>query len=295
MPSSVMASIADSGLVTALGRLGFSDMEAAIYVDLLKHPGSTGYRIGKSIKKPHANVYQALGGLEQSGAVILEEGESRTYHAVLPDEMLDRLRRRYEQKCREAENALKTLEVRIPDEDHFFRLVDRDQVYARARGMLRGATTTVLVEAFPSCAEQLKDDIEETAARGIAVAGMVLRKEDLMAGTELIVSEAAERVAASWTGDQLILIVDAREFLLALFDRETGEVIRGVWVSSPYVAAILNNGVASDVILHGLPSMKDLGSPTKRLFGRLPAAIEDLLGSPREPAPEAAPARTSRT
>lgn len=266
-----------------LARLGFSEMEASIYLDLLKHPGSTGYRIGKSINKPHANVYQGLGALEQKGAVLVEEGESRLYSAVAPDEMLGHLRARYEEKCREAESALKVLEVKAPDEDRFFRLTTRDQVYARARAMLRDVEETVLIEAFPGCARELREDLKRTLGRGIVIAGMVLDEADLIEGSRVTVSKMAERLRRVWPGDQLTLIIDAREFLLALFDRETGEVKRAIWVSSPYVATILNNGVIADAVLHDLPQIEEIGSLNTYMFGHLPPGCRELLEADGKP------------
>ncbi len=37
--------------------LGFSGLEAAIYVHLLENSPATGYQISKAIEKPNANTY----------------------------------------------------------------------------------------------------------------------------------------------------------------------------------------------------------------------------------------------
>jgi sugar-specific transcriptional regulator TrmB len=263
--------------VASLRRLGFSDLEAGVYLDLLRNPGSTGYRIGKSINKPHANVYQALTALEQKGAVLFEEGESRTYHAVPPEEMFSHLRKGYEEACNTAQKAVQALRPKASEEDRFLRLTTADQVYARARAMLAGVEETLLIEAGAMTAEQLRGDIEQAVARGVAVAGLVFRAEDAVEGARLVVTKMADRLVRLWPGDQLTLIADGREFLLALFDRESGAVKRAIWVSSPYVATILNNGIVADVILHGLPFVEGLESQNMHVFGRRPPALEELL------------------
>ena len=269
-------------VVQSLRRLGFSEIEALVYCDLLQHPGSTGYRVGKSIKRPHANVYQGLVALEARGAVLFEEGETRIYTAVPAAELIGHLQKRFEEDCEAASRALENFSTEAPEEDRVFRLTSRDQAYARARAMLREAEETVLIEAFPGPIQELRADLQQAAQSGLRVAGMVLRPEDLIEGTNIHVSNLAQRVLEIWRCDQLTLIVDARQFMLALFDDKTGELRRGIWVSSPYLAPVFNNGIAADVIVHTQEMFKEVGSPNKLLFGRYPPAVRDLLGLANE-------------
>jgi sugar-specific transcriptional regulator TrmB len=267
----------DAQTLTTLSRLGFSDMEAAIYLDLLTHPGATGYGIGKSISKPHANVYQGLTSLEQKGAVMFEDGPSRTFTAVPPAELLDQLRRRYEADLAQAASALETVQAGEAEPERFYRLTSTDQVFSRARSMLRGAQETVLIEAFPGLVKEFRSDAEDAIARGVSVAGIVMEEDDRLEGANLNLSQMVDRIKKAWSGQQLTIIVDAREFLLALLDAEKGSVKRALWVSSPYVASILNNGIVADVILHQLPEARQIKSPNEHVFGRLPAAFRQIL------------------
>lgn len=261
----------------ALRRLGFSDLEAATYVDLLMNPGSTGYRIGRSINKPHANVYQALISLEQKGAVLFEEGETRTYTAVPPAELIANLRQKYERECLDTERALGGLQIRAADEDRFFRLTNREQVFARARALLREANETILLEAHPGPARELRESLLEAKDRGLAIAGVVFSQEDVIEGTKVSVSQVADKLLDRWTGEQLTLVIDGREFLLAFLKRDSGEVIHALWVNSPYVAMIFHNAMASDVLLHGLEVAKDIGSVNHALFGQQPPTCGEVM------------------
>jgi hypothetical protein len=148
--------------------------------------------------------------------------------------------------------------------------------------MLEEAQETVLIEMGPVPAEELRASLQQAAARGVAMAGLTLREEDLIEGTRMIVSKVADRLKNIWPGDQLTLIIDGREFLLALFDKKSGEVKRAVWVNSHYVATILNNGIVGDIVLHNLPAIEDLKSPNEHLFGRLPPGFRELLESSGE-------------
>ena len=273
-----MSGTPSPGVVQSLRRLGFSEIEALVYCDLLKHPGSTGYRVGKSIKRPHANVYQGLVALEGRGAVLYEEGETRVYTAVPVAELVGHLQRRFEEDCQAAAGALENLAEEAPEEDRVYRLTSRDQAFARARAMLREAKETVLIEAFPGPITELRPDVEAAAAAGLKVAGLVLRPEDVIDGTNIGVSNLAARVLDVWKCEQLTLIIDARQFMLALFDDASGELRRGIWVSSAYLGPVFNNGIAADVIMHTHPGLEGVVSPNKLLFGKYPPAVRDLLG-----------------
>ena len=272
-----MAAPASTDAIRPLRRLGFTEIEALVYCDLLQHPGSTGYRIGKSINRPHANVYQGLVALEARGAVLYEEGDTRIYTAVPTTELLGHLQKRFETDCGDAARALELLHAEAPEEDRFYRITSRDQAYARARAMLLEARETVLIEAFPGPLQELRGDLAAAAARGLSVAGMVFRAEDKVEGTTIGVSNLADRVFDLWKADQLTLIIDARQFLLALFDDDSDELRRGIWATSAYLAPIFNNGIAADVIMHTHPMAREIGSPNKLLFGRYPPAVRDLL------------------
>jgi hypothetical protein len=143
--------------------------------------------------------------------------------------------------------------------------------------MLRDAEETVLVQLFPSCAEELREDLQQAVERGRVVAGLVMHEEHLIEGSRLILSKMAPQVLRVWPGDQLTIVIDAREFLLALFDRETGQVKRAISVTSPYVASLFNNGIVSDVLLHSLHSHEEIASPNRQLFGQLPPGLRELL------------------
>jgi len=247
-----------------------------MYVDLLRHPGSTGYRIGRSLGKPHANVYQALVALEQKGAVLFEEGEPRTYHAVPPTELIGNLRLRYEQGCAAAEKALNSVQPSALDADRVFRLTTSDQVLGRAVAMLDGATEAVIMSAHPAFIDKLRVDLERTAKRGVSIAGTVLRQEDIVAGTNLVVAEVAGRIAQVWPDDQLYIVVDALELLLASIDRE-GRVQKAVWVNSPFLATVLHNALVANTILHTLPEAKEMQTFNMHLFGFHPPGVRAFL------------------
>src|SRR3712207_2237297 len=134
-----MATSDDASAVQVLTTLGFNETEALVYCDLLKNPGSTGYRVARSINKAQANTYQTLNSLVQKGAVVFEEGDTRSFRATPPDELLARLRRTFEHQFDEARSSLSRLESSGEADERIYQLRNAEQVLERARAMLAAA------------------------------------------------------------------------------------------------------------------------------------------------------------
>ena len=72
-----------------LERFGLTKQEIAIYNQMSVVNGKTGYMIAKDINMSRSNVYPLLSSLVKKGAIIYEDGESRKYYRVKPEEFLN--------------------------------------------------------------------------------------------------------------------------------------------------------------------------------------------------------------
>lgn len=263
-----------------LTQLGFSETEALVYCELLRRPGSTGYGVAKSLRKSQANVYSALASLSEKGAVIFDNSEIRAYRAVSASELLPRLSREFQGKCEEAESALSSLASPTSD-DHIYQLKNEAQVYERARKMCERAKDSLMVAAFPQPFKQLRASLAAALDRGVGVAGITFSPEDRIDGATLILSVKAGREsswprASLWPRDQLTLIADAEEALVALFDRETQRVLTALYTGSTYLSSILHAaGVDATILNMENPEVLS-SSLNKRLFGRIPRGFLEL-------------------
>jgi sugar-specific transcriptional regulator TrmB len=269
-----------------LAQLGFTDTEALVYCELLSNPGATGYAVAKALRKSQANVYTALGSLSVKGAVIFDDSDVRAYRALLPSELLPRLSREFQARCAAAEAALATV-ARAKSDDHIYQFGNEAQVYERAVKMCERAKDSIAVGAFPRPFERLRDSFTAALDRGVGVAGVTFRPEDSLPGATLVFAVKAQRAsswprATNWPRDQLTLVVDAEEALVALFDRETHAVLTALYTSSTYLASMLHAALLDATILNlEHPDVLD-SSVNKRLFGRIPSGFLRLAGRPDE-------------
>ena len=261
--------------VSVLGGLGFTEMEALVYSALLAQPDLTGYGVAKSINKAQANTYASLTALERKGAVVLGEGATRVYRAVPVDELLDRMQRDFERRWTAASESLARIEVEAPAEEGVYRLKSVEQVYARARTMLEKAEKAVVFELFPEPFRQLEPALRATAERGVGVLGLTFEPAEAP-GVGCIVAKNAASILEGWRGNQLLVIVDGREFLIAYFDRDTGHVRHALWTENVFLACPLHNATLSELMLHGDHPHPDVDSPNMHLFGAMPPGFYEL-------------------
>jgi sugar-specific transcriptional regulator TrmB len=258
-----------------LMRLGFSETEAETYCQLLRTPGATGYGVAQALKKSQANVYSALSSLTAKGAVFVDRGTVRAYRAVPPAELLPRLSREYEESCAAAAEALSRLQK--PDnDDNIYQLKNQAQVYDRAASMCGRARESIAFELFHSPFERLRGPLADAVARGVGVAGVTFTAEDGIEGAQCVLAAKASRTAL-WPGDQLTLITDAREALVALLDRHHGEVLHAFYTDSTYLSCLLHAAVIDATILNRDRSDRLQVSFNKLLFGTVPSGFLELI------------------
>jgi sugar-specific transcriptional regulator TrmB len=266
--------------VNSLVALGFSQLEAAIYVYLLEESPATGYQIAKAIEKPNANTYQALESMTLRGLLLVEDGKPRRYRAVPHQEMLRQLETAYNSRV---EKALADLDAIRPatGDLQVYRITERTQVIERCRAMLAGARRKVLVDAFPGVLATITGELEATAARGAEVIAKIYEPVDLD-GVASVIDARGRHIPDKWGIQWLNIVVDGREHLFACLESETLQVIQAIWTESPYVAFLIHTGLLSEMAVDAMLRSVE-GTPMKDRLTEVLAGLsysdeEDLPG-----------------
>lgn len=270
--------------VPALMEIGFTETEAAIYCELLRGPPATGYRLAKAIGKGPANVYQALADLAQKGAVMVSEGDAKTYRATPPADLLSGLRRAFDGAQREAQAALEALHAESSD-DRIYQLKNPAQIYERADAMIAGAREILLFDIFPEPLDRLMPALVQAHARGVTVAGMAYR-DPPPAPFPIAPARSSGMVAERWPGLQLSLVADARQHLVALLSSDGGAALHGVWSDSAYLACLQHSGLASEIQICAAQPPLDEALSRLSLLSAYPSGLVGLIG-PKAPREEA--------
>ena len=241
-----LAATTDPCIVKSLQGIGFSEIEALVYACVVQNGPSTGYRVSHSIGKPTANSYKAIASLVQQGAVQVDDGETRLVRAVPPDELLAVLERRAREKREAVRAALAARSADVAD-DRVYTLRARDQVLERARAMLGRAREIVLADLFPGPLDALAGELSAAAARGVRVVVKRYSGREVPGVVEVPEPDAA-RALSGWPGQQLSLVVDADEHLVALLDPSLSLVHQAVWSRSAFLSCLHHNRVAMELL-----------------------------------------------
>lgn len=86
---------------TTLHKLGFTPIEATVFVTLCKHGALTGYEVAKLSGISRSNVYAALYSLQEKGKCEVSEGETTKYIAISKEELLLSTQREMQQRLEE--------------------------------------------------------------------------------------------------------------------------------------------------------------------------------------------------
>lgn len=232
---------------TLLTPFGFTELESRLYHELMRQGSATGYRLAQSVGKAPANTYQALAGLVRKGAVISDEAEPTTYRPIPPADLFAVLRKSFDGQARDAEAALAALH-QPAREDRLYQLKTVPQAIARAHALIEGAKEILLVDLFPEPLAMLRASLDAASRRGVTIGGLVYRPETGLP-FPVAVAPRADFVAERWPGQQMTLIADAREVLLALIDPAGDALLQGLWSDSAYLACLHHSGLAAEIQL----------------------------------------------
>jgi len=234
--------------VDRLKALGFSKIEALVYCFLLRDSPATGYRIAQGVGKAAANVYAAIETLTQKGALLIDDSERKLCRAVGPGELIDNLEKKARDGFRQAEAALSAMEAATPDQ-RVYKLETAEQTFARVKRMIGEAKDYVLADAFPSPLRKIAADLAQAASRNVTVALETYDAPPPQLSKTLSVRSDYDAVKnESWPGQQLNIVVDAREHVLAQFDSSGKRVLQAIWSTSGYLSCLMHSYMAASML-----------------------------------------------
>jgi sugar-specific transcriptional regulator TrmB len=252
--------------IRALEALGFTRVEAEVYVHLVHNSPATGYQIAKGIDRTRGATYKVLAGLAAKGAVEVDSQKGNQWRAVPPAEFLNQLEQKFLRGKQQANDALKALEPPAPDY-RIYQLQTVDQVYERARTMLASCEEFALVDVFPLALDKLRDDIRATIARGKKVAVNVYAP-DRVPGARMTQTYEGfgflEHVPANW----ITLSIDSEELLIAVLSKNDDRVLQATWSANTFLARTLAAYLRHCFLAEDFITLMEAGAPLQKIKAR---------------------------
>ncbi|MBN2543262.1 hypothetical protein JXI42_10390 [bacterium] len=250
----------DEDRIKLLNEIGFNDLEALIYITLLKKPNVTGYKIAKQIGKPVSNTYKALESLRTKGAVIVDNSaKSQLYMAIPIAEYMDQLERGFEARRKKLEEALENV-GELHGQEGIYRLDNIEQLYERGINMLKSAKDVVLVDSKDEGLLKIKPTLEKIAKRGVKV---LIQGPDIgIEGCENItISEKVYENPYGWFN----MVVDGEQYLSALVKENEEGIYEAVWSRNLYLSILTHYSYINEFIVTKIMGMLKAKTTTKKI------------------------------
>lgn len=214
--------------IKSLCEMGFTRLEANIYLMLVQNPRITGYKIAKALNEPVSNTYKSIYSLQKKGAVILDEtGKSQKYSAVPVEAYFDQMERNFAEKRKKIEHSLKNIEVPPPD-GGVYQLENVSQIYEKAEQMIRNAKTSVFMNISPGIMKKFKKSLESAAKANVKVLVRPYQKTEIP-GCDISYSPLINPPGKSLPYEILYLVTDGEEYITAFLDLTEKKVFKAIW------------------------------------------------------------------
>lgn len=200
-------------LVNDLGDLGFTEYEAKVYLALLEDYPATGYQLSKRAGIPRSMVYEALGRLDQRGAVMkTEEPKATLYRPMPPSALLYHLVEQHRQRVEAVRPGLEVLYT-ARQEGHLWTFEGDTRALSYAHEMIAKARVDVMLVLTDPNLDALRDVIEEAAGRGVRVGALLTGSRALDVGE--VAYHPTRESELHKLADTLVVVADEREILIA--------------------------------------------------------------------------------
>jgi HTH-type transcriptional regulator, sugar sensing transcriptional regulator len=234
-------------IVERLRQVGFSLYEARLYSALLRHGPQNGNELSRNAGVPSSKVYATVEKLVAEGSVqrIASPGGTR-FVALPPDELVDRLRRRFNDPLDYLAEKLPPLADHVEDEV-FLSVSGESTVLESARRLVSAAQEELNISLWEPELEGLRTNIAQAAGRGVRIFGMLYSATaDEPEGTWL--RHSYEEIVGNRVGGRMLtLVADGAEALVARLRDDGGA--DGVRTRNPVLTLIVSEYLHHDLVL----------------------------------------------
>lgn len=154
--------------IEEMKQLGFTGIEAEIYMYLLQHPDVTGYEISKGTALPRANTYQALETLATKGYITAVSQDPIRYAAESPTRLLKRIQEETQRRCQHLEQQLSAL-AKPDGVGHFWELNERGRIETRLIALIETAQKRIAASLWAEDLHRLSTPLREARDRGCTI------------------------------------------------------------------------------------------------------------------------------
>ncbi len=162
-------------LISALKKIGFTQQEAVIYIELCRHSEITGYEAAKLSGISRSNAYAALSSLVDKGYAYVIEGTSIKYTPVPKEELMKKnARRSFDTQIDIIDQQLDFTQLK---QEPYITLSGQDNIIDKLRNIIDRASLRIYMSCDDGLLGALSEEIKAAVDRDLKV--VILSPNDL--------------------------------------------------------------------------------------------------------------------
>lgn len=237
-----------------LTEMGFTALEAEIYLFLITSGNQTGYAIAKGINKPTANVYKAIESLSAKGAIEYSVADKKKCSATHWQQLLKRRQKQFSQTLASLEENLTSLQLKQTNDEQVYQIEQFDQVIEESISLINNAEQILMVEAEPAAVPLFKEALEAAANRGVEIWIKVYQAVELK-GVNIILRQRGYEVYEKTKDTSFKLAADGNAMLMADIAIDGQKVIAAYRSHSALMAMSIYVGLLYELVLTELKQL----------------------------------------
>lgn len=242
----------------SLSNLGLSPYAVKAYLALLgADKPINGSQLSVRADIPRARIYDVLRSLTAKGITV--ELESGLYSPLPPEELIKRLRNRFDTDIESFEQLIKAEEVER-HYDYVWTISSYDEVMAKAKEMISAARSEIYLRLMPEEGLPLEEELIRAEERGVAIKFIVLGVMPIRFEFQLE-HHGADQIFGSFGGRAIDIIVDKEQILAGVMGRGRADKAPINWTKNRSFVISGRENIRHDFFHIFLHKIHDLGQP----------------------------------
>lgn len=234
-------------LVRKLENLNFNNIEAKVYIMLVKCNELNGSQIAKKLNISRSSVYSALNNLSNKGVVYLVPGDTNTYKAENPEILIEKMKNNFEENTRNLKDEL----LKIQDNtegNRYYNLNGNKNFLSKAKEFLIMAKREVYINTCIDL-QIFKEEINMLAKNGVRIIVFTYNEINLDGlPIELYKHPLDEKLYQEEQEMRLMMVIDLKHTLICSGVKEKIEM-NGTFTKDKLLARIVAEHIHHDIYL----------------------------------------------
>ncbi|HWT76285.1 MAG TPA: helix-turn-helix domain-containing protein [Mobilitalea sp.] len=232
-------------LTNNLEKLGFSNLEARIYMVLLENGEMSAYQIAKEIEISRSSIYNALEHMYKKGMVFINPTNTALYMAQKPDALLEAMKLEFKSSVEKLTKGLEEF-MASSKEEKFANFIGYETMIATTKKLLLSAEKEVYMNTDFSL-EVFQDEFDYLQKKGVRI--VVFSFYDLkLKNKEINFYTHNYAINEAHIPGRLQIVADKREALMADYI-DTRQFWRGTITNNKLLVSILCEHIHNDIYL----------------------------------------------